>query len=71
MAEFTCKGCEKRVPGCHDSCDKYKAEKAAYQARKEKERKRSVLDDYQVKATMRSIDRRGSRWGALDRRDGA
>lgn len=33
--KFTCKGCEKREPGCHDHCEKYQKEKADYEARKE------------------------------------
>lgn len=71
MAEFTCKGCEKRVPGCHGSCDKYKEEKAAHEARKEKKRQKTQLDEYQSKAIQRSISKRGRKWGTLDRRNGA
>lgn len=71
MAEFTCKGCEKRVPGCHGSCDKYKEEKTAHEARKEKKRQKTQLDEYQSKAIQRSISKRGRKWGTLDRRNGA
>ena len=71
MAEFTCKGCEKRVPGCHGSCDKYKEEKAAHEARKEKKRQKTQLDEYQSKAIQQSISKRGRKWGTLDRRNGA
>lgn len=69
MAEFTCNGCERRFPGCHGSCDKYKVEKAEHEARKEKERQQTRLDDYQRKASLRSRDRRGKKWGSLDRRE--
>lgn len=31
---FSCKGCGNRYPGCHDKCEKYKAEKATYAERK-------------------------------------
>lgn len=27
---YTCKGCAERYPGCHDHCEKYAAEYAAY-----------------------------------------
>lgn len=39
---FTCKGCTERTPGCHDHCEKYKAEKAEYLARKKE------IDDYRA-----------------------
>ena len=68
MAEFSCYGCEKRFPGCHGSCDKYKAEKAAHEARKEKEQQKRKVDSYQIEATQRSISFRGRQWGSLDRR---
>lgn len=31
---FSCKGCTKRVPGCHDQCETYKQEKEEYNRRK-------------------------------------
>lgn len=69
MAEFTCKGCERRFPGCHGSCDKYQAEKAAHEARKKEEQNQKRLDEYQSKAIQRSISKRGRKWGVKDRRD--
>lgn len=38
MTIFSCKGCEKRTPGCHGQCAKYLAEKAEY------DRLKSVAD---------------------------
>jgi hypothetical protein len=69
MTEFTCKGCGKRVPGCHGSCDKYKAEKAAHEARKKEEQNQKRLDEYQSKAIQRSVSKRGRKWGTQDRRN--
>lgn len=36
---FSCKGCEKRYPGCHAVCETYKQEKAELDASKEEMRK--------------------------------
>ena len=36
--EFSCKGCQERQPSCHSICEKYMAEKKAYDERKAMER---------------------------------
>ena len=64
---FSCQGCGKRFPGCHDTCEKYKAEKAAYNEKKKMQQIQTWLDDYQVKATIRSADKRGRKWGGKER----
>lgn len=33
---FSCKGCEKRTPGCHSICEKYRSERAEYDRLKAK-----------------------------------
>jgi hypothetical protein len=43
VANFTCKDCDQRHPGCHDKCEKYQAEKKVYEERKAAERKRIDL----------------------------
>jgi hypothetical protein len=40
MTTFSCKGCEKRTPGCHARCEKYLKEKAEYDRLKAAEDKR-------------------------------
>lgn len=55
---FSCKGCDKRYPGCHSQCETYKREKLAYDALKAKEdRKKEIRQgiskqkyDAQIKA---------------------
>ena len=43
---YSCKDCGDRYPGCHDHCEKYKAEKAAHDERKAKEyQKAKVRND--------------------------
>ena len=43
---FSCKDCGDRYPGCHDKCEKYKAEKAAHDERKAQEyQKAKVRND--------------------------
>lgn len=34
----TCRNCDKRKPGCHDTCEKYLSAKARYDEKKEIER---------------------------------
>ena len=55
---FTCKGCPKRTPGCHDSCEKYQHEKAEYEAMKAKLQKekavRAGLDAQRRRVAARS-----------------
>ena len=43
MANFTCKDCDQRHPGCHDKCEKYQAEKKAYEERQAVKRKYNDL----------------------------
>lgn len=41
-----CKECERRIPGCHDFCAQYKAEKAKIEEEKEAIRKEKQIVDY-------------------------
>lgn len=43
MANFTCKGCGNRYPGCHAHCEKYIAEKKAYDEKMAEYRKKHAL----------------------------
>lgn len=65
---FSCYGCEKRYPGCHDTCEKYKAERAAHEAKKEMEQIQKGLNYYQYKQVKKNRDKRSRKWGTLDRR---
>lgn len=38
--KFTCYGCNKRQPGCHDSCEEYKRQKQINDDRKAVERRK-------------------------------
>ena len=42
---FSCRGCEKRYPGCHDHCDTYKAERAEYEKLKQRDAVEKYLRD--------------------------
>ena len=66
---FSCKGCERRYIGCHDACEKYKAEKAAHEAQKETKRIKDGLDYYTFKQVQRNRDTRGRKWGTKDKKD--
>ena len=44
MTTFSCKGCEKRTPGCHARCEKYLKEKAEHDRLKAAEDKRRDID---------------------------
>lgn len=66
---FSCKGCKKRVYGCHDTCKKYLAEKAAHEARKKKENIEKGLYYYVYDQVERNRDSRGKKWGMKDKKD--
>ena len=52
-AKFTCKDCGDRYPGCHSKSEKYIAEKAEYDERKEIEyQKRKVQNDINSMRTV-------------------
>ena len=40
---FSCKGCDKRYPGCHSQCETYKREKLEYDALKAKEDRKKEI----------------------------
>lgn len=50
---FSCKGCNKREPGCHDRCETYKQEKAEYDRQKAVARKDDVYLAYAREAGYR------------------
>lgn len=43
---FSCKGCAKREPGCHDRCETYKQEKAEYDRQKALSRQDDTYKGY-------------------------
>ena len=61
--DFTCKDCENREPSCHGRCEKYKAEKAKYDERKERKRKQadiaSGLKDQKMQGVNKALKRYG------------
>jgi hypothetical protein len=56
---FSCgPDCEKRKPGCHSHCEKYKRERAEYDKRKAAEDKKRELLGYTINiVSRRSNDR--------------
>jgi hypothetical protein len=63
LYEFSCKGCDKRFPGCHSQCETYKQEKVEYDALKAAaDKKRQIsngLTDQRNKALSKAM--RGKR----------
>ena len=67
MANFTCKGCGNRYPGCHSHCEKYIAEKQAYEERMEVLRKEREIRNglyNEMYNTMNKTRKRRGRQGA-------
>jgi hypothetical protein len=46
MSEFSCHGCTARAAGCHATCETYKKEKAAHEAKKAQENMKKTADSY-------------------------
>lgn len=71
MAEFSCYGCEKRHAGCHATCETYKKEKEAHEARKEKERKQRETEagllQHSMNAIARNRKKQGKKWNGRER----
>ena len=42
--KFSCYGCQARAPGCHAKCETYAREKAEYEARREEELQRKIIN---------------------------
>ena len=45
MSSFTCKGCDSRHSGCHGTCEKYNAEKKAWDEMQSAIRKKKAVED--------------------------
>ena len=58
-----CQKCDKRFPGCHDHCELYAADSAAY-----KEIKASMRHEKEVDACIRSSNNRIKRHYGIDRK---
>ena len=52
-----CKGCLKRFPGCHSSCEDYKEFRARLDAINKKKRKEWLINDDVWKLTLKSMKR--------------
>lgn len=57
-----CKDCEKRFPGCHDTCEGYKKAKAEYMEathkRWEAKRKENVVAQYAMDSAIKKLKRK-------------
>jgi hypothetical protein len=62
MAIYSCKGCEKRTPGCHSKCPDYLAEKAEHDRLKaEADKKRDIsigIRDQRTRGVNKAIKSR-------------
>lgn len=62
MTIYSCKGCEKRYPGCHGKCEAYIAEKEKHDALKAAYNKKMAVENgitgQLIKSTCKSIKRR-------------
>lgn len=59
MGEFSCKGCEKRHPGCHDNCEIYRHQREKLDKDKE-QRLRAMTDEFQYWSYRREKNARFS-----------
>ena len=57
LFEFTCRGCQKRSPGCHGICETYKKEKAIYDEQKAKIDKQKAIKDGVYSQRSKSVER--------------
>jgi hypothetical protein len=64
-----CKDCHDRFPGCHGSCEKYKKQRAEYDALKrpfvEKGMVRQGLEDEKYRSVERAYKHRGRKIGRV------
>lgn len=64
---FSCEpNCEKRKPGCHDHCEKYQKERAAFDKRKAELAEDKKVMDY----TLRLLSIRANYRAIHNRKDG-
>ena len=63
MAYFSCKGCGSRHPGCHATCEKYIAEKKAWDDMMASHRKEKNIQMGLDAHTFRTIERNAKRYG--------
>ena len=58
---MSCYKCEKRVVGCHSSCEDYKSFREEKDRQNEKIRAESITADYEVKKQERILSRKAKR----------
>ena len=63
-----CWCCPDRMPGCHGSCDKYKAEKAEYEATMEKQNKQKAIQAGLDASLYASVERTAKRTNYRERK---
>ena len=63
MSDFSCKGCGSRYPGCHATCEKYIAEKKAWDQKQAEIRKRKAVEDGLNKHVVDTIRKNKKRSG--------
>ena len=63
MSSFSCKGCDSRKPGCHATCDKYIAEKKAWDELQAQIRKKKNIEDVLKHQTITTMQKNKKRMG--------
>ena len=51
---FSCMGCEDRYPGCHDTCELFKADREKYSKIRQKEHDFKVINNYFAERVIES-----------------
>lgn len=63
MSDFSCKGCGSRKAGCHATCEKYIAEKKAWDEKQAEMRKQKNIRDGLDWQVINNINRTKKRMG--------
>lgn len=63
-----CKDCPDRIPGCHGSCEKYKQEKAEYDATMEEQNRKKAVKAGLDASLYASVERTAKRTHYRDRK---
>lgn len=63
-----CWCCPDRIPGFHGTCEKYKAEKAEYEATKEKQNKQKAIKAGLDESLYKSVERTAKRTNYRERK---
>ena len=63
MKDTCCRDCESRRPGCHGSCEKYRAWAARIREEKEARRKDKHVDSFHAECVAKARKRNKKQYG--------